>query len=495
MPNAIKNFLNYPKAPFKLEVSDKTIDKKVHLVSFTEKPISKKKSDEPLLPDFPYFKAALGETVEGPEVWHIGLGNLTEIDFDQIGSMFLRLATRLITKFKKIQIVIPSKLEQTYGIDALTNLLITGLGVACYPVDLLKNESTASKKMLQNVILKVPKQSLTKYRKYGKKYLEISKHINGMRQVQALPGNYLDAIAMEKRTKQIAKDYSLTLKVFKQPELKKMGAGGILAVNQGSTREPRMLILEYKPEKMTRNTKTLALVGKGVTFDTGGISLKPSAEMHDMKYDMSGSAAVVHAVAAIAEQKLPVHVVGAVGMVENMPGGNAFKPGDVYTSLKGETIEVQNTDAEGRLVLGDVLHYTETKYKPDLMINLATLTGAILVALGPYYAGLFTPGDQPREIIEKAAENSLEPVWSMPMSKRFKEMLKSNIADYNNIGGRLGGSCTAAAFLSIFVDKPESWAHLDIAGVGFIKKSFNVYPAVASGYGIRLLTEVAQSLT
>ena len=157
-------------------------------------------------------------------------------------------------------------------------------------------------------------------------------------------------------------------------------------------------------------------------------------------------------------------------------------------------MEVQNTDAEGRLVLGDVLHYTEKNYKPDLMIDLATLTGAIVVALGQIYAGMFTKSEKVKETLEKASEHSLEPLWHMPMSNLFKDMLKSDIADYNNIGGRYGGSSSAAAFLSLFVDKPENWVHLDIAGVGFIKKPFNVYPSVASGYGVRLLTEVASIL-
>jgi len=223
------------------------------------------------------------------------------------------------------------------------------------------------------------------------------------------------------------------------------------------------------------------------------IKVLKQAEL-EMKYDMSGSATVLHSIAAIAELKLPVRAIGVVGMVENMPGPGAFKPGDVYTSLKGTTIEVQNTDAEGRLVLGDLLTYAEKHYKPDLLIDLATLTGAILVALGPYYAGLFSPGDKTAAIITKASENSLEPVWRMPMNKKFKNQLKSDIADFNNIGGRYGGSSSAASFLSVFVENHEKWAHLDIAGIGFIKKGFNVYPSVATGFGIRLLTDIAGNL-
>ena len=256
-----------------------------------------------------------------------------------------------------------------------------------------------------------------------------------------------------------------------------------------------MIVLEYNPRgNAKKKIPTLALIGKGVTFDTGGISIKPSGDMHEMKYDMSGAAAVMHSVSAIAELKLPIRVVGVMGMVENMPGSMAFKPGDVYTSLKGLTIEVQNTDAEGRLVLGDLLYYAEKNYKPDLMINLATLTGACVVALGYFYAGLFTLKDNVRDFMLDASEKSIEPIWPLPIGERYKNMLKSDIADHNNIGGRGGGASSAASFLSLFVKKETNWAHLDIAGIGFIKSSFQLYPKVATGFGIRLLSEIANRM-
>jgi len=214
--------------------------------------------------------------------------------------------------------------------------------------------------------------------------------------------------------------------------------------------------------------------------------------MHEMKYDMSGAAAVLHSIAAIAELKLPTHVVAAIGLAENMPDGAALKPGDVYTAYNNKTIEVQNTDAEGRLILGDLLSYVGENYKPALMVNLATLTGACLVALGRFYAGLFTENEDVKNTLLEASKESLEPVWPMPMGPLYKKMLKSNIADYNNIGERWGGASSAAGFLSVFVDKKIPWAHIDIAGIAYMTKGFGVYPTVATGYGVRLLVELAR---
>jgi len=200
------------------------------------------------------------------------------------------------------------------------------------------------------------------------------------------------------------------------------------------------------------------------------------------------------AIAAIAEQKIPVHVVCALAMVENMPSGAAFKPGDVYTALNGQTVEVQNTDAEGRLILADALTYVQQHYKSEIVIDMATLTGACVVALGDFYAGLFTNNPGARALVEKAAAETLEPVWALPVGKRYRELLNSDIADLNNIGGRYGGASSAAEFLHAFIDEGQMWAHLDIAGVGMIKKPFNVYTASGSGFGVRLLAEVARQL-
>jgi leucyl aminopeptidase len=226
-----------------------------------------------------------------------------------------------------------------------------------------------------------------------------------------------------------------------------------------------------------------------VTFDTGGISLKPPKGMEDMKWDMGGAAAVTGAMCAVAGRKLTKNVVGVIGLVENMPDGNAQRPGDVVTAMSGKTIEVINTDAEGRLVLADALHYTETKFKPKAMVNLATLTGAILVALGKEYGGMFSNSDDLSSQLSSAGSATGEPVWRMPMGETYSKMLKSHIADMKNIGGPYGGSITAACFLERFVtDTP--WAHLDIAGKAWSDKPMPTVPKGGTGYGVRLLNRL-----
>ncbi|MEM1410467.1 MAG: leucyl aminopeptidase, partial [Pseudomonadota bacterium] len=233
--------------------------------------------------------------------------------------------------------------------------------------------------------------------------------------------------------------------------------------------------------------RPLALIGKGVTFDTGGISLKPGANMDEMKMDMGGSAAVVGAMKAIAGRKAACNVIGLIGLVENMPDGNAQRPGDIVDTMSGQTVEILNTDAEGRLVLGDVLTYAQTKYKPRAMVDLATLTGAILIALAHDYGGLFTEDDQLAADLIEAGRATGDELWRMPLSDVHRDMIKSDVADMKNIGGRDGGSSSAAAFLSRFVEKGTPWAHLDIAGTAWKKKDTDTEPKGGTGYGVRLL--------
>ena len=491
--NKLPPWLEYPskKLAYKLQESPAGEAEKVVLVAAP--PAQNGKKPPAILKDYPKFKAAAKEWLATGQVAYLGMGELAKLDVEALGELFQTLGKKTAEKYEHLIVEFPAGLWQQANFTQKTvlSLLATALGTAVYPTDLLKAKPAANKIILQKVTVILNTKPDIQAQKILEERAQLAVHMNAMRQTQALPGNYLTAETMEQRARDIARRYKLKITVLGKAELEKMGAGGILAVNQGSAKEPRLIVLDYHPRGAQQ---TLALVGKGVTFDTGGISLKPSSDLHEMKYDMSGSAAVLHAVAAIAELALPVRVVGAVGMVENMPSGTALKPGDVYKSLKGLTIEVQNTDAEGRLVLGDLLYYTEKNYSPDLMVDLATLTGACVVALGHYYAGLFTPKDSARWVVEEAARESLEPVWPLPVGRLYKEMLKSDIADHNNIGGRWGGASSAAAFLSLFVDEKTEWAHLDIAGVGMLKKGFGIYPAPASGYGIHLLVELARHL-
>jgi leucyl aminopeptidase len=249
--------------------------------------------------------------------------------------------------------------------------------------------------------------------------------------------------------------------VLEKPEMEALGMGSFLSVAQGSIEPPKLICLEYQGGK--KSEKPVVLVGKGITFDSGGISLKPGAEMDEMKFDMCGAATVMGVIRAIAEQGLPINVVGVIPTCENMPSSNAVKPGDIVTSMSGQTIEILNTDAEGRLILCDALTYV-ARYEPELVIDIATLTGAIIIGLGHVASGLFTTNDQLADDLIKASRDTGDKTWRMPLWDDYQEQLKSNFADMANIGGRAAGSITAAAFLSRFT-KEYTWAHLDIAGV------------------------------
>ena len=298
------------------------------------------------------------------------------------------------------------------------------------------------------------------------------------------PPNVLFPKAYAARIKKL-EELGLKVEVLGEKRMTTLGMNALLGVGVGSERESQLVVMKWNGGK--KNQKPVCLVGKGVTFDTGGISLKPGAGMWDMKGDMGGSAAVVGAMYALAARKAKANVIGIVGLVENMPDGKAQLPGDIVKSMSGQTIEVQNTDAEGRLVLADALHYARTKYKPQAMINLATLTGAIIISLGHEHAGVFSNDDELAEQIAGASGSSTERSWRMPLLPEYDKLLDSPNADMKNIGGREAGSITAAQFLQRFVgDTP--WAHIDIAGTGMKNKRHDPRETTfGTGYGVRLL--------
>ena len=263
--------------------------------------------------------------------------------------------------------------------------------------------------------------------------------------------------------------------------------GALLGVGQGSARDSRMVIMRWEGGR--KKDQPVAFVGKGVTFDTGGISLKPGPGMEAMKWDMGGAGTVSGLMKALAGRKAKVNAVGVIGLVENMPDGAAQRPGDIVTSMSGQTIEIHNTDAEGRLVLADALWYTQSRFKPQFMVDLATLTGAMLVALGQEYAGLFSNNDELSERLYAAGQGEDEPVWRMPMGDAFDKMIDCPVADMKNVGGRNAGSITAAQFLQRFVNDVP-WAHLDIAGMAWSDKSKPTVPKGGAGYGVRLLNRL-----
>jgi len=306
------------------------------------------------------------------------------------------------------------------------------------------------------------------------------------RLVVSEPPNVVYPETMAKYAKELKK-IGVKVQVLGEKEMQKLGFGALLGVGQGSIRESQLVIMQWMGDK--RGSKPIAVVGKGITFDTGGISIKPSNGMEEMKYDMAGSGVVLGLMKSLAMRKAKVNVVGVMALAENMPSGSAQRPSDVVKSLSGQTIEVLNTDAEGRLVLADALWYTQEKFKPQYMIDLATLTGAITVALGHEYAGLFSNNDKLSEMLTTAGESVGEPLWRLPMGKAYDKDINSDVADVKNIGsGRGAGSITAAQFLQRFVNNTP-WAHLDIAGMAWDKASKPLTGKGATGYGVRLLNE------
>jgi leucyl aminopeptidase len=314
---------------------------------------------------------------------------------------------------------------------------------------------------------------------------KIAEGVSFTRDLVSEPANviYPETLAAQAKT---LDEFDVDVKVLGISEMKKLGMGALLGVGQGSERESRLVVMRWQGADDAK-ARPIAFVGKGVTFDTGGISIKPAAGMEEMKWDMAGSGVVIGLMRALAARKAKVNAVGVVGLVENMPSGTAQRPGDIVTSMSGQTIEVLNTDAEGRLVLADALWYTQENFKPVAMIDLATLTGAIMVALGQIHGGLYANDDTLSDRLVSAGKETGELLWRMPLAPAYDKLIDSPAADMKNIGGRYGGSITAAQFLQRFVQKGVPWAHLDIAGMAWSDKDAPTVPKGATAYGVRLL--------
>jgi len=347
-----------------------------------------------------------------------------------------------------------------------------------------------SKKEKINIIIKVIGNKNKPSLKTQLKFKALEEGTFFARDLVSEPGNVLHPDEYAKRINSLKKD-GLKVNIYDEKKLKKLGMHALLGVGQGSVRGSYLVTMEWNGTK--NNSKPLAFVGKGVCFDTGGYSLKPAKFMEDMTYDMAGSAAVVGLMKSLALRKAKINAVGVVGLVENMVSGNAQRPGDIVKSYSGKTIEVLNTDAEGRLVLADALTFTEKKFKPKFIIDLATLTGAIIVCLGSEYAGLFSNDDKLSKQIFEAGEIVDEKVWRMPLHKNYDKLMNSKNADVQNInyvGG--AGSTTAAQFLKRFIINKTPWAHLDIAGMAFSKYGGALNSGGATGFGVRLLNQLVE---
>ena len=316
---------------------------------------------------------------------------------------------------------------------------------------------------------------------------------DGVRTVRDLgnaPCNIMTPTVLANRASGVAKAAGLKCTIFKKREIEQMKMGGLIAVNRGSVEEPRFVVIEYNPRKAKKH---VALVGKGITFDSGGISIKPAEKMEEMKFDMCGAATVVGTIEAVAKLGLPVRITAIFAATENLPSGSAYKPGEIITMMNGKTVEIVNTDAEGRMILGDALHYA-CKLKPDHIIDYATLTGACVVALSSEAAGLFTEDDELAQKLIESGERVGDRFWRLPLWDEYKEQIRSEWADMKNTGGRWGGAITAAVFLKEFVDCP-SWAHLDIAGTAYAEAETSRDARGATGAGVRATVSWLESLS
>ena len=377
-----------------------------------------------------------------------------------------------------------------FGFSAVEEALFvaTGMMLGAYQFDKYKTKDKKEKKEFKKVTFVL--EDASKAKTEFKKVLPIIESVYMARDLSAEPANHLTPVLFADRIKELQKT-GLEIEILSLKELKAKKFGMLLSVAQGSQNEPKVAIMKWmgNPKKKTFD---IGFVGKGVTFDSGGISLKPGAGMGDMKQDMTGAAVVVSSMRSFALRKVKSNVIGIVGLVENMPSGTASRPGDVVTSLSGKTVEILNTDAEGRLVLGDCLWYLQSQYKVNKIVDLATLTGAVMAALGEEYAGLFSNDDALVNEIKDAGNAANEAVWHLPMNKAYDKMIDSDIADMKNIGGRLAGGSTAACFLARFIKEGVTWAHLDIAGVDKYEKSRPTTPKGATGWGVRLLNQLVK---
>ena len=410
--------------------------------------------------------------------------NLINFQLNNLGGSFRKLISS-DKNLKKISFLLSDNLKnEKISNEEVISEFLYGYTLKNYSFEKYKTK----KKSNSSVIINICVDRTEKFNKAFQTLSFIKEGVFLTRDLISEPPNILNPKNYAKEILKLTK-LGLKVEILNEKDLKKLEMNSLLGVGQGSTSETFLVIIKWNGRK--KKDKPIAFVGKGVCFDTGGISLKPAKFMEEMKYDMGGSAVVVGLMKTLALRKAKVNAVGVVGLVENMPGANAQRPGDIVKSYSGKTIEVLNTDAEGRLVLADALTYTEEKFKPKFIIDLATLTGAIIMALGEEYAGLFSNDDELSKNIFKASENVNEKVWRLPLHKNYDKLINSPIADVQNINYAGGaGSITAAQFLQRFILKKTPWAHLDIAGMAFSKKAANLNPGGATGFGVRLLNNL-----
>ena len=421
------------------------------------------------------------------KILYIGLG-------ERKGVAGWRLSQAAGTAVRFLQkIGVTSSVVDLSSFSRFTDRVLEGAIIGSYYFDTFLPEAQKIKARFRQLTLEVAADQIKLAETLAKQGVIRGEAINFTRSLGDLPGNYVYPEVLAQTAYDLGKQFSsLKITVLDEKRLKKGGFGGLMAVGGGSTHPPRLILLEYKGGKTSQNP--IVLVGKAITFDSGGISIKPADKMDEMKFDKMGGCNVLGVIQAIARLKLKQNVVGVIASAENLLSARSYRPGDVVTTYDGKTIEVLNTDAEGRVVLADALAYARIHYKPQQIIDFATLTGAVVIALGSSRAGLFTNDSALGKQLKEASELSGERVWEMPHDEFYHEQIKSEIALVKNTGGREGGACTAAAFLEKWVEEIP-WAHIDIAGTAWSTKEATYLTKGATGFGVRLILDYLTHLT
>ncbi|MEW6776943.1 MAG: leucyl aminopeptidase [Bdellovibrionota bacterium] len=453
------------------------------------------------------FKGAAGKDLliaatgkpKTPQILLVGIGKAAELDADVLrnaGAQAARQARRVGAE--RVGLVFPARTLAKGGAEGAARALGEGFLLGLYSFRKFKTgeEPTDAGSKVRELFA-YPATGSAKEKAGWQQALalaaSLARAVNLARDLSNAPANEMTPSKMAEEAQRIARLGGISCKILGREEMRKERMGGVLAVSQGTDTPPKFIVLEYKGAKK-KSDPPVVVVGKGITFDTGGISLKPAAGMEEMKHDMSGAAAVIGLFDVLRDLKPKVNVIGLAPCTENMPSGKAYRPGDVVVTRSGKTVEILNTDAEGRMILCDALDYAK-KYEPKCIIDLATLTGACVIALGHAAAGLMTNNENLKNALVAAADASGDRAWPLPLYKEYSEAVKSEIADLKNTGGRDAGALTGGAFLKEFVDKKTPWVHLDIAGTAWLTKPSGYFGKGATGYGVRLLAEYLKSVS
>jgi leucyl aminopeptidase len=428
--------------------------------------------------------------IPAKRIFLVGLGKRKDFDLEKFRNASAKTAQEIRDlNLKKFATSLDIDVKG-FSLNNLTEALVEGIILGLYQFNHFKTVERDKIKEVQEAVIVEDQEDNLKIIKPAVKSAEIiSCAVSFVRDLVSTPANELTPSDLANKARELENKKHVKVNILGSAQIKKMGMHSFLGVAKGSDEPPKFIILEYhgSPKKQPY----IALVGKGITFDSGGISIKPSEKMDEMKTDMAGGAAVLGVIRAAADLNLPVNIVGLIPATENLPSGKAYKPGDILKSMSGQTIEVLNTDAEGRLILADALSYA-TRYKPAAIIDLATLTGACIIALGDTVIGMMGTDENLKKRLQAAGCSTGEMVWELPLWEEYHELIKSDIADFKNSGGRAGGAITAAAFLSKFVGK-YPWVHLDIAGPALYKKDKPYIPKGGSGVGVRLLLHLLRN--